>query len=208
MKSIIKNIILYLIIINIVFLNTGLEVIDASADYEYKISQQSLDEFKNNMLNMPMIGDVTIDFLQESIFYSETIKNVSNEFIKVTNNEDIKTLAEEIIREQDDDVRSMKSILDECKNNIKENKDKEISYVEIYERILNDAFQKISETYNKDLTIEEIYLNTMLVCYEGDLKMETTVLRYINNEKLKEETKNEIEKENKQVMRIKKKLKK
>ena len=38
--------------------------------------------------------------------------------------------------------------------------------------------------------------------------METTVLRYINNEKLKEETKNEIEKENKQVMRIKKKLKK
>lgn len=208
MKSIIKNIILYLIIINIVFLNTGLEVIDASADYEYKISQQSLDEFKNNMLNMPMIGDVTIDFLQESIFYSETIKNVSNEFIKVTNNEDIKTLAEEIIREQDDDVRSMKSILDECKNNIIENKDKEISYVEIYERILNDAFQKISETYNKDLTIEEIYLNTMLVCYEGDLKMETTVLRYINNEKLKEETKNEIEKENKQVMRIKKKLKK
>lgn len=208
MKSIIKNIILYLIIINIVFLNTGLEVIDASADYEYKISQQSLDEFKNKMLNMPMIGDVTIDFLQESIFYSETIKNVSNEFIKVTNNEDIKTLAEEIIREQDDDVRSMKSILDECKNNIIENKDKEISYVEIYERILNDAFQKISETYNKDLTIEEIYLNTMLVCYEGDLKMETTVLRYINNEKLKEETKNEIEKENKQVMRIKKKLKK
>ena len=85
MKSIIKNIILYLIIINIVFLNTGLEVIDASADYEYKISQQSLDEFKNKMLNMPMIGDVTIDFLQESIFYSETIKNVSNEFIKVTN---------------------------------------------------------------------------------------------------------------------------
>lgn len=208
MKSIIKNIILYLIIINIVFLNTGLEVIDASADYEYKISQQSLDEFKNKMLNMPMIGDVTIDFLQESIFYSETIKNVSNEFIKVTNNEDIKTLAEEIIREQDDDVRSMKSILDECKNNIIENKDKEISYVEIYERILNDAFQKISETYNKDLTIEEIYLNTMLVCYEGDLKMETTVLRYINNEKLKEETKNEIEKENKQVMKIKKKLKK
>lgn len=208
MKSIIKNIILYLIIINIVFLNTGLEVIDASADYEYKISQQSLDEFKNKMLNMPMIGDVTIDFLQESIFYSETIKNVSNEFIKVTNNEDIRTLAEEIIREQDDDVRSMKSILDECKNNIIENKDKEISYVEIYERILNDAFQKISETYNKDLTIEEIYLNTMLVCYEGDLKMETTVLRYINNEKLKEETKNEIEKENKQVMRIKKKLKK
>ncbi|WP_294351009.1 DUF305 domain-containing protein [uncultured Clostridium sp.] len=208
MKSIIKNIILYLIIINIVFLNTGLEVIDASADYEYKISQQSLDEFKNKMLNMPMIGDVTIDFLQESIFYSETIKNVSNEFIKVTNNEDIKSLAEEIIREQDDDVRSMKSILDECKNNIIENKDKEISYVEIYERILNDAFQKISETYNKDLTIEEIYLNTMLVCYEGDLKMETTVLRYINNEKLKEETKNEIEKENKQVMRIKKKLKK
>ena len=208
MKSIIKNIILYLIIINIVFLNIGLEVIDASTDYEYKISQQSLDEFKNKMLNMPMIGDVTIDFLQESIFYSETIKNVSNEFIKVTNNEDIKTLAEEIIREQDDDVRSMKSILDECKNNIIENKDKEISYVEIYERILNDAFQKISETYNKDLTIEEIYLNTMLVCYEGDLKMETTVLRYINNEKLKEETKNEIEKENKQVMRIKKKLKK
>ncbi len=208
MKSIIKNIILYLIIINIVFLNIGLEVIDASADYEYKISQQSLDEFKNKMLNMPMIGDVTIDFLQESIFYSETIKNVSNEFIKVTNNEDIKTLAEEIIREQDDDIRSMKSILDECKNNIIDNKDKEISYVEIYERILNDAFQKISETYNKDLTIEEIYLNTMLVCYEGDLKMETTVLRYINNEKLKEETKNEIEKENKQVMEIKKKLKK
>ena len=208
MKSIIKNIILYLIIINIGLLNTGVEVIDASADYEYKISQQSLDEFKNKMLNMPMIGDVTIDFLQESIFYSETIKNVSNEFIKVTNNEDIRTLAEEIIREQDDDVRSMKSILDECKNNIIENKDKEISYVEIYERILNDAFQKISETYNKDLTIEEIYLNTMLVCYEGDLKMETTVLRYINNEKLNEETKNEIEKENKQVMRIKKKLKK
>lgn len=208
MKSIIKNIILYLIIINIVFLNIGLEVIDASADYEYKISQQRLDEFKNKMLNMPMIGDVTIDFLQESIFYSETIKNVSNEFIKVTNNEDIKTLAEEIIREQDDDIRSMKSILDECKNNIIDNKDKEISYVEIYERILNDAFQKISETYNKDLTIEEIYLNTMLVCYEGDLKMETTVLRYINNEKLKEETKNEIEKENKQVMEIKKKLKK
>lgn len=208
MKSIIKNIILYLIIINIVFLNIGLEVIDASTDYEYKISQQSLDEFKNKMLNMPMIGDVTIDFLQESIFYSETIKNVSNEFIKVTNNEDIKTLAEEIIREQDDDIRSMKSILDECKNNIIDNKDKEISYVEIYERILNDAFQKISETYNKDLIIEEIYLNTMLVCYEGDLKMETTVLRYINNEKLKEETKNEIEKENKQVMEIKKKLKK
>lgn len=208
MKSIIKNIILYSIIINIVFLNIGLEVIDASTDYEYKISQQSLDEFKNKMLKMPMIGDVTIDFLQESIFYSETIKNVSNEFIKVTNNEDIKTLAEEIIREQDDDVSSMKSILDECKNNIIENKDKEISYVEIYERILNDAFQKISETYNKDLTIEETYLNTMLVCYEGDLKMETTVLRYINNEKLKEETKNEIEKENKQVMEIKKKLKK
>lgn len=208
MKSIIKNIILYSIIINIVFLNIGLEVIDASTDYEYKISQQSLDEFKNKMLKMPMIGDVTIDFLQESIFYSETIKNVSNEFIKVTNNEDIKTLAEEIIREQDDDVSSMKSILDECKNNIIENKDKEISYVEIYERILNDAFQKISETYNKNLTIEETYLNTMLVCYEGDLKMETTVLRYINNEKLKEETKNEIEKENKQVMEIKKKLKK
>lgn len=208
MKRFIKNIVFFIVIINTIFFDFPVSAKSINVESEYIIEgKQDLHKFKDELFNVPKSGDVTINFLKESICYGEAVKDISTKFIKLTNNQEVKGLAEEIIKKQEKDVRVKSELLEEISKGVIDNKAKESSYIEIYERSLNDAFKKIEEVFNNNATIEELYLNTMLVCYEGDLKMETTVLRYIDNENLRDKTKMEIEVENKQVNLMKRMMK-
>lgn len=208
MKNVMKNIILFIVIINPVFFCFPVSATSVNIESEYIIEgKQDLQKLRDELLSLPKEGDVTINFLKESIYYGEAVKDISTKFIKLTDNKEIKEIAEEIIKKQEKDIRVRNELLEELSKNTIENKEKEDSYMEIYERSLNDAFKKVEQVFNNTATLEEIYLNTMLVCYEGDLKMETTVLRYVDNEKLRDKTKTEIEVENKQVNIMKDMLK-
>ncbi|MBE6049320.1 MAG: DUF305 domain-containing protein [Clostridium sp.] len=200
MKSIVRNIILLVVIINNIFLSFKVSAVSLNIESKYVIeNKQDLENFKDQLLNLSTASDVAVSFIKESICYGEAVKDISKKFIKYTDNEEVKKIAEEIILKQDKDLSVRNELLEEVSKNIIDNKEKEASYIEMYKRSLNDAFQKIHNIFTNTETLEEIYLNTMLVCYEGDLKMETTVLRYIDNESLRDEIKMEIEAENKQV---------
>lgn len=142
------------------------------------------EKMKSDMINAPVTGNATEDFLSEMIPHHEAAIQMSKNILNYTDNSTIKTLAKNIIEKQTKDVKQMSTLLQQLKRDPSIPKDNDEKYIKQYNQILTTmltAMDKKSPSHN----VNVLFLEEMIPHHAGAIAMADNILKYTTNPKVK-----------------------
>lgn len=172
----------------------------------YDNYQSILQVMKKGMEQAPKTGDPSLDFLYEMIPHHEAAVSMAENIMKYSDNDQVKQLAANIIRDQLAGIGKLEALKNSLKMNPKVNKQAEASYLKSYNTIYKTmitAMQDAKPTGN----IDKDFLEEMIPHHEGAIKMSQNILKYTQNNELKTILQNIITTQQKQVTEMKNLLK-
>ena len=167
----------------------------------YTSYEKILATMKENMSNLKPTGDATTDFLAEMIPHHQGGISMSENILKYTKNDEVKSLANSIIKEQKCDISKMEKLLAKLKNKNCNCKDKEAEYLQKYEVILNTMMTAMTDakaTCNDDVD----FLTGMINHHKGAISMSNNILNYTNNSAVKKMAKKMIKSQEAEVKQM------
>ncbi len=167
-------------------------------DY-YDNYRSILQVMKEGMSMAPRTGDPTLDFLNEMIPHHEAAVSMSENLLKYEGaNDQVKRLADTIIREQLNGIRKMEELENKLKANPILNKQAEASYLQAYNKIYNTMMTKM-EGAKQTGNINRDFLTEMIPHHEAAIQMGENILKYTQNPELKTHVQNMIATQQKQI---------
>lgn len=139
---------------------------------------------KNKMLEAPITKNATEDFLYEMIPHHEAAIDMAKNILKYTDNAEIESLSQSIIKEQTSGILQMKALLLDLTNATTTTKDDDYEYIKIYEQIIHTMFTKMA-TPPISCDVNIMFLEEMIPHHEGAIAMAENILKYTTNPELK-----------------------
>ncbi len=172
----------------------------------YENYQSILGVMKKEMEEAPETGNPSLDFIYEMIPHHEAAVSMSENVLTYGQNDKVKQLAKNIIKEQLVGIEKMEALEKQLKLNPKVNKLAEKSYLKAYQGIYQKmitAMEDAKPTGN----IDKDFLEEMIPHHEGAIKMGANILKYTQNKELKSIVQHIIVTQKKQAREMKALLK-
>lgn len=158
-----------------------------------------LQVMKEGMSMAPQTGDPTLAFLYEAIPHHEAAVSMSENLLKYDGtNDQVKKLADSIIKDQLNGINKMEELKNKLKTNPIVNKQAEAAYLQTYNKIYNTMISKL-ERAKLTGNINRDYLTEMLTHHEAGIQMGKNILKYTQNPELRTIVQNEIATQQRQV---------
>lgn len=153
-------------------------------DY-YDNYRSILQVMREGMSEAPKTGDPSLDFLYEMIPHHEAAVSMAENLLKYDGaNNQLKRLADTIIKEQLNGIRQMEELKDKLKNNPQVNKQAEAGYLQTYNNIYTSMITQL-EAAKPTGNINRDFLTEMIPHHEAAIEMGKNVLRYTQNPELR-----------------------
>lgn len=162
-----------------------------------------INDMAKAMTNAEKTGDITIDYLYETIAHYEGTINMSKNYLKYSKDKEVKKIAESIVKDETTSIEEMKNIIETLKEDIKEDKEKEAKYIKEYNLIFKNTmckFQKLKTTKN----VDKDFLKEITIQHECSMKMNELVTKTTENDEVKEIATKESEGQSAQLEKINK----
>lgn len=174
-------------------------------EYKLILYLQEQNSIINRMLeemeSIPHTEDVSIDFLYGMIAHHEGAIDISKILLKYGGeNKEVKTISENIVADQSEEIKTMENLIKELEAKSEIDTDKEKEYLSKYNKILEK--NKIREKF-KPISVDEVFIKDMIKHHEMGIEMSQLVLEYTNDMNIKNIAKNIIEKQNKEIKKMK-----
>jgi len=150
-----------------------------------KMNASMLNKMKSNMSNIPVSGNVNIDFLMGMIAHHQSAIDMSQSILKSAINPDIIKLANSIISNQTAEITKMENLLSSLKENYVPNSEKDEAYIEDYRETIAKMIKQmeiVPSSKNPEIT----FLKQMIHHHEGAIAMSKNVLKFSKNPQVKE----------------------
>ena len=153
-------------------------------DY-YDNYRSILQVMKEGMSEAPKTGDPSLDFLYEIIPHHEAAVSMAENLLKYEGaNNQLKRLADTIIKEQLNGIRQMEELKDRLKNNPQVNKQAEAAYLKTYNNIYTSMITQL-ETAKPTGNVNRDFLTEMIPHHEAAIEMGKNILSYTKNPELR-----------------------
>lgn len=204
MIRIFKRILLLIVACIMVMGNSFVFAKEENKESEYIQNRTNIiNDMAKAMNNPERTGEVTIDYLYETIAHYEGTVNMCKNYIKYSNDRDTKKIAENIIKDETTSMDEMKNIIETLKEDVKEDKEKETKYIKEYNLIFKNTmckFQKLKTTGN----VDKDFLKEITIQHECSIKMNELINKTTENEEIKEIATKQSEAQNAQLENINK----
>ena len=172
----------------------------------YENYRSILQVMKEAMAKAPQTGDPALDFLDEMIPHHEAAVSMAENILKYGTNDQVKKLAEAILREQLNGIAKMEELRNRLQANPQVNKQAEAAYIQAYTKIYNTMIAAM-EGAKPSGNINRDFLTEMIPHHEAAIQMGKNILRYTQNRELRTIVQNMIATQQKQVAEMKNLLK-
>ncbi len=167
-------------------------------DY-YDNYKSTLQVMKEGMSKAPKTGDPSLDFLFEMIPHHEAAVSMAENLLKYgVANEQLKSLADSIIKEQLNGIRQMEDLKNKLQANPQVNKQAEAAYLQTYNKIYQTMITQM-EAAKPTGNIERDFLTEMIPHHMAAIEMGKNILRYTQNPQLRTIVQNIIVTQQRQV---------
>lgn len=165
---------------------------------------QEQDKIMNKMMedmkNIPNTKDPALDFLHGMIPHHESAIAMSNSLLKYGGkNQDIKQIAEEIIKAQTKEIEDMNKLIKELKENPQIDETKEAEYLKEYNELVNDPMAHSSHQTSNPKSVDEAFAQGMIMHHQMAVDMSKIILKYTDNEKITKLAQDIIEAQEKEI---------
>lgn len=199
MKRIFKK--LFILIMAALMIIPGNIVFAKDEDTEAKYLQETkpiIENMKKEIAESKKTGNVNMDFTGEMMISNKCASDISKNLFKYESSKDTKDIANIIIKNSNDNAEEMKKINESLKDSDNADAEKEAEYMNDCEENLKDMASKI-EQFKPSGSIDKDYLNIMVIHSECSIKMCVTILKYSDNNDIKQAVEKEM-KETKSCM--------
>ncbi|MGL5087130.1 MAG: DUF305 domain-containing protein [Clostridium sp.] len=158
-------------------------------------------DMTKNMKDIKITGDVSIDYLYGMIPHHESAIDMANSLLKYGGtNEDIKKIAQDVINVQTIEINDMKNLIIEMEKAPKVNKENEDAYLKEYNSMFGGT---MSHDMVHPKTVDEAFAEGMIMHHEMAVDMSKMILKYSDNNKIKNMAQNIIDVQNKEIQVMK-----
>ena len=153
-----------------------------------------------DMKNIPNTKDPALDYLHGMIPHHVSAIAMSNSLLKYGGeNQDIKQIAEEIVKAQTKEIEDMNKLIKEIEENPKVDETKETEYLEEYNKLINDPKAHSSNQSTNPKSVDEAYTEGMIMHHQMAVDMSKIILKYTDNEKVTKLAQDIIEAQEKEI---------
>ena len=160
----------------------GTDIIkDTGSDTEVSVYLKEQATIISDMLENMRVkesGSAELDFLISMIPHYEASVDLSKSYLLLggTNNK-LKSLANEIIEEQADEIEDMRELIQEIQKSGITSPEKEKGYLKLYNKMLS-SHQHITEETEASNNVEKAYIEGMVIHHQMAVDMADAILKY------------------------------
>lgn len=159
-----------------------------------------MNEFNQNINNLNAEGNLISDYLNETILYKKTIIKLGKSILEENDDETLNMIICDMCNEKEKEINFLSEIQSKEKLNSNYNKKKETYYLNRSREIHKSVIKQLNE-FNNSIGIEKTQ-NYILTLIQGEIKLDTNILRYIDDNELKDYVKEMINVENRNIEKI------
>ena len=183
MKKIFKNTLL--LFLTCLVLGSSLTVSAAEMNKEkafMKKYDKTVSKMCDDMLKVEKCGDARINYFKSMKHYKDGSVCLSEAIIKYSDCDEVKKLAEAIMKSDKDDIEIIDKMLKSLESNKQVDKEKEIEYMKVYECVTKHMCDKLCKIKDSNECIDKKYLYAMIAHHEEGLNFAKNMLRLNNND--------------------------
>lgn len=156
-----------------------------------------MHQMMENMMNVEKSGSADIDFLAGMIPHHRSAIEMSESYLSHNpQNADIKTLAENIISVQQEEIDTMNSLINSIKESGVADTEKAEAYQDEYTHIMHTSHSHSVNEYN---TIDQAFADGMIEHHQMAVDMSNLILKYSDNEEVRKLAENIINAQEKEI---------
>lgn len=189
----------------------GQETSASKSVEEYKKEQDTImEEMMADMENVPKSGNAAINFLNGMIPHHQSAVSMSESYLKFGGkNADLKQLAENVIKTQTEEIEQMKKMVEKLEADGSRDEEKEVSYQEEYNKMLQTSHKEHHVHTGKDTTqnVDWAFADGMKMHHQMAVDMSKIILDYTEEEDVKQLAENIIKTQEEEIEQMDKILK-
>lgn len=175
--------------------------IDIAEDVFYSKAIEIIKNMERVLSNIPITGDVDIDYLNQMIaLHDEEIK-LSLIIQSYTSNPQIIELSGDILEAENGELREMRILRKELLKEVKKDSEKSKAYTDAYKEIIKNSFKDLN-SYKSTGNAEKDYLNIMALNNKIGIELSANLLKHSQNDIVKKIAQNVIRIKGQQITDI------
>lgn len=175
--------------------------IDIAEDVFYSRAIEIIKSMENTLSNIPITGDVDVDYLNQMIALHEEEIQLSLIIQSYTSNPQIIELAEDIVEAENGELREMRILRKELIKDVKKDAEKSQIYSAAYKEIIQKSFKDL-KSYKSTGSSEKDYLNIMAINNKIGIELSANLLKHSQNDIVKKIAQNIIRIKGQQITDI------
>ncbi|MEG0295066.1 MAG: DUF305 domain-containing protein [Clostridium sp.] len=208
MKKKIKNIMVLLMTFLILTPNITTFATNMNTEKAYmKKYDKIISNMKKDMQSIKATGYPALDFLCEMMPHHEAGISMAKNVLKYTENDELKKIANTIIKEQGAEVQKMKEIIKCLKEKPLDENIKEEEYLKVYDCILKKMIEGLEKANTLTGCVDVDFLQQMIIHHEGGIAMAKNILKNTTNKEIREISENIVKTQEVQVKEMRELLK-
>lgn len=208
MKKKIKNIMVLLMTFLILTPNITTFATNMNTEKAYmKKYDKIISNMKKDMQSIKVTGYPALDFLCEMMPHNEAGISMAKNVLKYTENDELKKIANTVIKEQGAEVEKMKEIIKCLKEKPLDENVKEEEYLKVYDCILKKMIEGLEKANNLNGCVDVDFLQQMIIHHEGGIAMAKNILKNTTNKEIREISENIVKTQEVQVKEMRELLK-
>ena len=169
------------------------------SDYVAK-EDMLMHEMMENMMNIEKSGSADIDFLAGMIPHHQSAIEMSESYIDHDpQNADIKSLAQNIISVQQEEIATMNDLISSIKESGVTDTEKADAYQDEYTHIMHTSHSHSTNEYN---SVDQAFADGMIEHHQMAIDMSNLILKYSDNEEVKTLAENIISAQEKEIQEM------
>lgn len=165
--------------------------IDIEEDVFYSKATDIIKNMERALNNIPITGDVDIDYLNQMIALHDEEIQLSLIIQSYTSNPQIIELAGDILEAENGELREMRILRKELIKDVKKDAEKSKTYSDAYKDIIQKSFKDL-KAYKSTGNAEKDYLNIMALNNKIGIELSANLLKHSQNDIVKKIAQNII----------------
>lgn len=143
-----------------------------------------MDKMMADMDNVEPEGSAALDFLNGMIPHHQAAVSMSESYLKYGGNDnELKTLAEDIIKAQNQEIEQMQTLIDEIKKEGSKNPEQEQAYLEAYNNMMSSHHLSHS-SHASFANVEAAFAEGMIMHHQMAVEMAQAIAGNTDNEQV------------------------
>lgn len=175
--------------------------IKSEEDIFFTRAQNIIKNMENKLTNVPITGDLDIDYLNQMIALHDEEIQLSLIIQSYISNPQVIELASDIVDYENGELREMRILRNELGKNIKKNPEKEKAYIDEYNATIQKTFKELKD-YKESGNIAKDYLNLIAINNKTGIELSNSLLKSSQNDTVKKIAQNIIKTKGEQITEI------